>query len=90
MDENESLEDALRDHTGQPIEWAKDLHRMREDTAIPDVYLRGVECTRMRVDAYGIAWIAYPRHLDVTVRTGTIPWELIESQCLFAPPPSKR
>src|SRR5688572_10489284 len=35
MDEDESLEDALRDHTGQPLEWAKDLHRMREDTTIP-------------------------------------------------------
>jgi hypothetical protein len=90
MDEDESLEDTLRDHTDQPLEWAHDLHRMREDTTIPDVYLRAVECARMRVDAHGIAWIAYPKHLDVTVRTGTIPWELIEGQRLFAPPPSDR
>ena len=41
---------------------------MRENTAIPDAYLRGVECTRMRVDAHGIAWIAYPKHLDVTAQ----------------------
>jgi hypothetical protein len=90
LDEDESLENILCDHTGQPIEWAKDLHRMREDTTIPDMYLRGVESTRMRMDAHGIAWTAYPKHLDVPVRTGTIPWELIERQRLFAPPPSER
>jgi hypothetical protein len=83
LDEEESLEDTLRDHTGQPLEWAKDLHRMSEDTTLPDAYLRGVECTRMRVDAHGIAWTCYPKHLDVTVRTSTIPWELLESQRLF-------
>jgi hypothetical protein len=90
MDEEELFEDALRDHTGQPIEWANDLHRMSEDTTLPDAYLRGVECTRMRVDAHGIAWTCYPKHLDVTVRTSTIPWELLESQRLFALPPSER
>jgi hypothetical protein len=83
MDEDESFEDTLRDHTGQPIAWAEDLHRMRENTTLPDTYLRGVECTRMRVDARGIAWTCYPKHLDITVRTSTIPWELLESQRLF-------
>jgi hypothetical protein len=90
MDEDESLENTLRDHTGQPIEWAKDLHCLSDETSIPDVYLRAVECARMRVDARGIAWTCYPKHLDVAVRTGTIPWELLESQRLFAPPPLER
>ena len=87
-DEEESLEDTLRDHTGQPIVWAdEDLHRMHETTAIPDAYLRAVECLRMRVDRHGIAWVGYPRHLDTAVRTSTIPWKLIEEQRLFAAQP---
>ena len=88
-DTDESLEEILRDHTGQLIDWVCDLHRMSDETSIPDVYLRAVECARMRVDAHGIAWIAYPKHLDVTVKTGTIAWELIEGQRLFAPLPSE-
>jgi len=84
IEEDESLEDTLRDYTGQPIKWAdKDLHRMSDETVIPDAYLRGVECTRMRVDAYGIAWVCHPKHLDADVRTSTIPWELLEGQRLF-------
>jgi len=86
MDEEESLEDTLRDHTGQPIEWASaDFHRVSDETAIPDVYLRGLDCTQMRVDAHGIAWLCHPKHIDADVRTSTIPWELLESQRLFAP-----
>jgi len=83
MDEEESLEDALRDHTGQPIAWAYDLHRMSDETAIPDAYLRAIERTCMRVDAHGIAWVCEPKHLDGHVRTSTIPWEIIEEQRLF-------
>jgi hypothetical protein len=37
----------------------------------------------MRVDAYGIAWVCHPKHVDADVRTGTIHWELIEEQRLF-------
>jgi hypothetical protein len=87
LDEDESLEDTLRDYTGQPIDWTRaDLYHMREETQIPDTYLRAVECARMRVDKHGIAWTAYPKHMDHTaadVRTGTIPWELLEEQRLF-------
>jgi len=90
-DADESLENTLRDHTGQPLDWTRpDLYRVGEETTIPDAYLRAVECTQMRVDAHGIAWIGHPKHLDVTVRTGTIPWELIEGQRLFAPSQSDR
>jgi hypothetical protein len=39
----------------------------------------------MGVDAHGIAWIGYPKHLDAEVRTSTIPWELLESERLFGP-----
>jgi CspA family cold shock protein len=67
LDEEELLENTLRDHTGQPLEWSHDFHRVRGDTTIPHVYLRAVECARMRVDAHGIAWIAYPKHPDVAV-----------------------
>lgn len=36
LDEDESLEDTLRNPTGPPIAWTgEDLHRVREDTAIP-------------------------------------------------------
>jgi hypothetical protein len=35
------------------------------------------------VDARGIAWVCYPKHIDAEVRTSTIPWELIEEQRLF-------
>jgi hypothetical protein len=87
FDDDESLEDALRDHTGQPIAWADDLHRVHDETAIPDAYLRGVECTLMRVDTHGIDWVCYPKHLDAEIRTSTIPWTLIEEQRLFAPQP---
>ena len=91
MDEDESLEDTLRDDTGQPIEWAsKDLHRVSDEAAIPDAYLRGVECTRMRVDENGIAWVCHPKHLDADVRTSTIHWELLEGQRLFALPQPDR
>ena len=83
LDEDESLENTLRDHTGQPLEWAHDLHRVSDETSIPDAYLRAVECTQMRVDAHGIAWIGHPKHVDADIRTGTIPWELLESQRLF-------
>jgi hypothetical protein len=85
LDEDESLEDTLRDHTGQPIDWACDLHRMSDEPAIPDAYFRAVEHTLMRVDAHGIDWVCYPNHLDAEIRTSTIPWELLESQRLFAP-----
>jgi hypothetical protein len=34
----------------------------------------------MRVDEHGIAWICYPKHMDVEVRTSTLPWELLEGQ----------
>jgi len=86
LDEDESLEDTLRDHAGQPIDWTSaDFHRMSDETAIPDVYLRGVECIRMRVDAHGIAWTCHPKYLDADVRTSTISWELLEGQRLFAP-----
>lgn len=78
----------LEGHTGQLIAWAdEDLHRMSEDTAIPDAYLRAVECLRMRVDRHGIAWVGYPRHLHTTVRTSTISWEQLEGQRLFAAQP---
>jgi len=84
MDEDESLEDTLRDHAGQPIDWTReDLHRVSEAAAIPDPYLRAVECTQMRVDAHGIAWTCHPKHLDADVRTSTISWELLEEQRLF-------
>jgi hypothetical protein len=83
IEEEEPLEDALRDHTGQPIAWADDLHRLHDETAIPDAHLHAVECTRMRVDAHGIAWVCYPKHLDWGVRTSTIPWAIIEEQRLF-------
>jgi hypothetical protein len=76
LDEEESLENTLRDHMGQPLDWAHDLHRVRDETSIPDAYLRAVKCTQMRVDA--------------DIRTGTIPWELIEGQRLFAPSQSDR
>ena len=89
LDEDESLEAVLRDHTGQPIEWAEDLHRVSEDTNIPAAYLRAVECARMRVDENGIAWVCHPKHIDAEVRTGTISWELIEEQRLFAPQPDR-
>jgi hypothetical protein len=49
--------------------------------------MRAVECAQMRIDAHGIAWVCHPKHLDVEVRTGTIPWELLEEQRLFAPQP---
>jgi hypothetical protein len=94
LDQDESFEDALRDHAGQPIEWAyDDLHCVNDETRIPDAYLRAVECTRMRVDEDGIAWVCHPKHMDHTatdVRTSTILWELIEGQRLFAPSPSDR
>jgi hypothetical protein len=84
LDEDESLEDVLRDYTGQPIHWTRaDLHQVSDETIIPDAYLRAVECSRIGVDAHGIAWICYPKHLDAEVRTGTIPWEVIEKQRLF-------
>jgi hypothetical protein len=84
IEEDDSLEDTLRDHTGEPIDWTSaDFHRMRDKTTISDAYLRAVECTRMRVDAHGIAWTGHPKHLDANVRTSTIPWELIEEQRLF-------
>ena len=90
-DEDESLEDTLRDHTGQPIEWAEnDLYRMSDETAIPDAYLSAVERTRMRVDADGIAWTGYPKHLDADVITSTIPWGLLEGERLFALPQPDR
>jgi hypothetical protein len=90
IDEDESLEDTLRDHTGQPIDWTSaDLHRVSDETAIPDVYLRGVECPRMRMDAHGIAWVCHPKHLEAEVRTSTIPWKLLEHQRLFAPQPDR-
>ena len=85
LDEDESLEDTLRDHTGQPIDWICDLHRMSDGTTIPDAYLRAVECTLIRVDAHGIDWVCYTKHLDAEIRTSTIPWELLEGQRLFAP-----
>jgi hypothetical protein len=86
IEENESLEDPLRDHTGQSIKWTSaDFHRVSNETAIPDVYLRAVECPCMRVDAHGLAWTCYPKHLDLKVRTNIIPWELLEGQRLFAP-----
>jgi hypothetical protein len=50
LDEEESLENTLRDHMGQPLEWAQALHRVSDETSIPDAYLRAVECARMRVD----------------------------------------
>jgi hypothetical protein len=84
-DTDESLEDILRDHTGQLIDWVCDLHRMSDETAIPDAYLRAVECTLIRVDAHGIDWVCYPNHLDAEIRTSIIPWEFLESQRLFAP-----
>jgi hypothetical protein len=89
-DENESLEAVLRNHTGQPIEWAEDLHRVSEATTIPDAYLRAVECAPMRVDENGIAWVCHPKHIDAEVRTGTTSWELIKEQRLFAPQPDDR
>jgi hypothetical protein len=56
LDEDESFEDTLRDHTGQPIAWAaEDLHQVSEATAIPEPYLRGVEYIRMHVDAHAVA-----------------------------------
>jgi hypothetical protein len=61
MDEDESLKDNLYDHTGQPLEWAHDLHRRSDETSIADVcsvhdvYLRTVECARIRADAHGMA-----------------------------------
>ena len=91
LDQDESFEDILRDHTGQPIAWAaEDLHRVSEETAIPAIYLRGVECIRMHVDAHAMAWTAYPKYLDTEVWTSPIAWELIEAQRLFAPSPSDR
>jgi hypothetical protein len=91
LDEDESLEDTLRDHTGQPTEWAtKDIHRVSDKTAIPDEYLRAMECTQMRVDEHGIAWTCHPKYLDADVRTSTIPWELLERQRFFAPQPQGR
>jgi hypothetical protein len=84
MDEDELLENTLRDHTGQPIDWAgPDPHHISEETEIPDACLRAVECTRMRVDEHGIAWTAHPKHLDADVRTSTISWELLEEHRLF-------
>jgi len=84
IDEEESLENTLRDHMGQPIDWTRaDLYRISEETTIPDAYLRAVECTQMRVDAHGIAWICHPKHADADIRTGTIPWELLEGERLF-------
>jgi hypothetical protein len=84
IEEDESLEDTLRDHTGQPVDRiSADFHRMSDETAIPDAYLRGVASIRMRVDAHGIAWTCHPKHLDADVRTSTIPWELLEGQRLF-------
>jgi hypothetical protein len=85
LDEEEaSLETALRDHAGQPLDWTRaDLSRVREETQIPDTYLRAVECARMRVDTHGIAWTCHPKHLDADVRTSTFPWELLEGQRLF-------
>jgi hypothetical protein len=86
IDEDESLEDTLRDHTGQPINWVSaDFHRVSEETAIPGTYVRGVECIRMHVDAHAMAWTAYPQYLDTEVWTSPIPWELLDSQRLFAP-----
>jgi hypothetical protein len=33
LDEESSLEDALRDHTGQPLDWTRaNLHRMSQET----------------------------------------------------------
>ena len=87
MDEDESLEDTLRDHTGQLIDLLyQDPHRVSDGTAIPEAYLRAVECTRMRVDEHGVAWVCHPKymdHMDADVRTSTIPWELIDGQRLF-------
>jgi hypothetical protein len=84
IEEDESLEDKLCDDMGQSIELPyDDLHRVSDEILIPDVYLRAVECTRMRVDAHGIAWIGYPKHLDAEVRTSTTPWELLDEQRLF-------
>jgi hypothetical protein len=91
LEEDESLEDTLRDHAGQPIAWTSaDFHRISDETAIPDAHLRAVECTRMWVDEDGIAWGCYPKymdHMDADVRTSTIPWELLEGQRLFTPQP---
>jgi hypothetical protein len=65
------------------MDWTHaDLDRVREETEIPDTYLRAVECTQMRVDDHGIAWVCHPKHIDTEVRTSTIPWELIEVQRL--------
>jgi len=76
---------------GQPIAWTSaDFHRISDETIIPDAYLRAVECTRMRVDEDGIAWVCHPKymdHMDADVRTSTIPRELLEGQRLFAPQP---
>src|SRR5882724_698897 len=84
IEEDESLEDTLRDHTGQPIAWTRaNFHRVSDETAIPDVYLRAVECARMRVDTHGIAWTCHPKHLDADVRTSALPWELLGSRHLF-------
>ena len=84
LDEDESLEDVLLDHTGQPIDWTSaDFHRVSDETPIPDAYVRAVECTLMRVDTHGIDWVCYPEYLDTEVRTSTIPWKLIEEQRLF-------
>jgi hypothetical protein len=85
LDADESLEDTLRDHTGQPIDWLCDLHHISDDTTIPAPYMRAVECTLMRVDTHGIDWVCYPKDLDTEVRTSPIPWELIEDQRLFGP-----
>ena len=63
---------------------------MSDETAIPHAYLRAVECTQMRVDAHGIAWIDHPKHLEADVRTGTIPWELLKGERLFASLPNGR
>jgi hypothetical protein len=84
FEEDETLEDTLRDHVGQLIDWSKaDCYQVSDETAIPSIYLRAIECTRMRVDERGIAWVCYPKHLDAEVRTRTIPWELIKAQRLF-------
>jgi hypothetical protein len=89
--EEASLEDKLCNDMGQPIELLyEDLYRVSEETAIPDVYLRAVECARMRVDTYGIAWVCHPKHLDAGIRTSTIPWEVIEEQRLFPLQPNDR
>jgi hypothetical protein len=46
LNRKEDLETTLQDHEGQSINWTcADLYRVSDETAIPDAYLRAVECS---------------------------------------------